>query len=132
MYGRASVYARNILLALNELEYDKPILLPNLMKSAKAFEEYHELMNIQDPKQIEIYPNPSDDYVIIQYSLEIESNSAIIEVANINGTIVKAMNIYGKQDQLVVNTQNWKPGIYIATLKMNGNIKENAKFTIVK
>jgi hypothetical protein len=94
-HGMAAVYARNILLALNEIEYVEPIILPDLLKSSEAFEEYHELLNTEPPKQLEVYPNPSDDYIIFSY-------------------------------------RNWKSGIYIATLKIDGNSKESIKFTIVK
>lgn len=130
--GKASVYARNILLCLNETVYDEPILLPDILKSTNAISEYQNLVNTKPPKMLDVYPNPSDDYVIIKYNLEIESTGSIIEINNVNGKPVKVINIYGKQNQVVVDTQNWKPGVYIATIKNNGNLKENVKFTIAK
>ena len=130
--GMASVYARNILLALNEIEYEEPIILPDMLKSSQAFEEYHELLNTEPPKQLEIYPNPSDDYVIIQYRLEREIPGSVIEISYINGNKVKTIVISNQHDQVVIDTHDWKAGVYIATLKVNDNPAESVKFTIVK
>ena len=130
--GMAAVYARNILLALDEIAYDEPILFPDQLKSSQAFEDYQELLNTEPPKQLEVYPNPSDDYIIISYRLEMDKKGSVIEFSNLNGINFKVVDISNKQDQLVVDTQNWKPGIYIATLKINGNSKESIKFTVVK
>jgi hypothetical protein len=101
------------------------------MKSAQAFEEYQELLNTEPPKQLEIYPNPSDDYVIISYKLEMEKPGYAIRISDLNGNTIKSYNVNNQQDQLVVDTQYWKPGVYIATLEINGNPAESIKFTIL-
>lgn len=129
--GLASVYARNILLALEKIEYDEPILFPDQLKSAQAFEEYQELLNTQPPKQLEIYPNPSDNYVIISYKLELEKSGYAIRISDLKGNTMKISEIHNRQDQIVIATQNWKPGVYILTLEMNGNPVESVKFTIL-
>jgi hypothetical protein len=129
--GQASVYARNILLALNEIEYDEPILMPDLMKSSQAYEEHVELLKVEPPKQIEVYPNPSDDYVIISYKLEMEKPGYSIRITDLNGKTMKPIDIDNMEDQIVIDTQNWKPGIYISTLELNGNPVESIKFTIL-
>ncbi len=129
--GQASVYARNILLALNEIEYEEPILLPDLLKSSQANEEYLELLNVEPPNQIEVYPNPSDDYVIISYKLEMEKPGYVIRITDLNGKTIKTVSINNRQDQIVIDTQNWKPGIYISTLEKRGNPVESVKFTIL-
>ncbi|MEZ5196323.1 MAG: T9SS type A sorting domain-containing protein [Bacteroidales bacterium] len=129
--GLATVYARNILLALNEIEFDEPILLPDLLKSSQVFEEYLELLNVKPPKQIEVYPNPSDDYVILSYNLEIDKPGYSIRITDLNGKTVKMIGIYNNKDQIVVDTQNWKPGIYISALELNGIPVESVKFTIL-
>lgn len=129
--GQASVYARNILLALNEIEYEEPILLPDLLKSTQANEDYQELLNVEPPKQIEVYPNPSDDYVIISYELELEKPGYSIKIADLNGKTRKMVSLNNKQDQIVIDTQNWTPGVYIITLEVDGTPLESIKFTIL-
>ena len=130
--GMAAVYARGILLALNEIEYQEPIILPDMLKSSEAEQAYHELMEARPPKQLEVYPNPSDDYVIIQYKADKEIPGSVVEVTNMNGSIVKSITITNQQDQVVVDAEGWKPGVYIATLNVEGNPVESVKFTIVK
>lgn len=129
--GQASVYARNILLALNEIEYDEPIILPDPLKSAQAYEDYQELLNVKPPKQIEVYPNPSDGYVIISYKLEMDKPGYSIRITDLNGKTIKTIDINNQIDQVIIDTQNWKPGVYIGTLELNGNPTESVKFTIL-
>jgi len=116
---------------LDEIEYLAPIQLPDLNKSSKAIEDYLDIMNSEPPSQLEVFPNPSKDYVIVEYHLEIEKDG-IIEVKDVNGIIIKQVSINRLQDQITVNTEGWKPGMYIATLKVNGQLKESVKFTLVK
>ena len=48
------------------------------------------------------------------------------------GITIEVIEISNQIDQVVINTQDWKTGIYIATLKIDGKSKESIKFTIVK
>lgn len=36
------------------------------------------------------------------------------------------------QNQVTVITQNWKPGVYIANLFIDGSLVESVKFTLVE
>jgi len=84
--GMANVYARNILLALNRMEYEEPIILPDLLKSSAAMDEYKELLSkVADaPGFIKVKPNPAKDYIIIEYELEREADASI-EINDITG-----------------------------------------------
>ncbi|MCF8368977.1 MAG: T9SS type A sorting domain-containing protein [Bacteroidales bacterium] len=129
--GIAGSYARNALIALDEMEYLAPIQLPDLTKSAKEMEDYLEIMNSQPPSRLEAFPNPSKDYVIIHYLMEKESDG-IIEIKDVNGILVETVIINKVQDQVTVKTEGWKPGMYIATINIIGNSIESIKFTLVK
>jgi hypothetical protein len=124
-------FARNILLALGEINYDEPILYPDHMKSTEMVEEYRELVNTSGPGMLEVYPNPAKDYVILQYKVGAEQKGQI-EVKDISGMTKQVLPITGEQDQLTLITKDWTPGIYIATLTIDGNTKESIKFTLVK
>mgnify|MGYP006290984813 CR=1 FL=1 len=124
-------FARNILLALGEISYDEPILFPDHMKSTEMVEEYRELVNTPEPGMLEVYPNPAKDYVILQYKVGAEQKGQI-EVQDILGMIKQVLPITGAQDQLTLITKDWNPGIYIATLTIDGNTKESIKFALVK
>lgn len=129
--GKTWAYARNILLGLDLVEYDEPIILPDHTKSSEAYAEYQELVNTKPRKQLEISPNPSDDFVVVSYTLDILKSGYSIQLADINGNSMKTINVENKQDQVIVNTREWKPGTYIATLYYNGSLIESIKFTIL-
>ena len=129
--GIASIYARNLLVALDEIIYEEPILFPDMTKSAQACEEFMELLNTTAPKKMEVYPNPTDDYIIISYKLEMEKPGYTVEISDLNGLNLKTVDIVGKQNQLAIDISNWKPGVYIVSLLFNGNPVESVKFTVL-
>jgi hypothetical protein len=130
--GIEAVYARNLLLDLKQLDYEEPILLPDMLKSSKAQDEYNVLMGkaSEAPGYIRVQPNPARDYIIIEYELE-QDIAATIGINDISGNIKYSVNKNNQKDQITVDTRNWKPGIYIASLKINGKLVESVKFTIV-
>jgi hypothetical protein len=127
----ASVYARNILLAIDELEYLEPVLLPDDLKSAEVEEAYHEVLNSQAPSMLEVYPNPSKDFVIIGYQFDKETKG-MIEIRDITGKPVQSIPFDGMQDLVTVTTRGWTTGVYVLSLIVNDKVIENTKFTLVK
>jgi len=128
--GFASVYARNILLALDASDYKEPVVLPNRLKSAVAEEAYNEVLNTPVPKMLEVYPNPSKDFVILGYLFDKETQG-MIEIRDISGTLMQSIPFNGMQDQLTVVTTNWTPGIYMLSLVVGDKVVETTKFTFV-
>jgi hypothetical protein len=129
--GEASVYARNILLALDKTAYNEPILLPDLYKSAEAVEAYENLLNTGQPPSLKVYPNPSKDYVIIEF-LTTDLENAMIEITDSNGRSLNNIQLQSNRDQLVVDTHNWKPGIYFIVLKTGSKTIESTKLSIIR
>jgi hypothetical protein len=133
--GLAAMYARNILISLGAINYDEPIQLPDPFKSSKAIEEYEKLISAKPPQMLEVYPNPSKDFVIIGYTSGAEGAipmEGIIEIQDVSGKVIQSISLKSQKDQVTVITKDWKSGIYIASLKLNGKIKESVKFTLVK
>jgi len=130
--GMASVYARNILLALNEIDYEEPIILPDMLKSSEAVTDYEELLGkaTEAPGFIKIQPNPAKDYIILKYDLEKEAD-AVIDINGLSGKLMHTESLRNKNDEIVIDIRDWKPGIYITTLKIDGEMVEGVKFTIV-
>ncbi len=129
--GVASVYARNILLAIDELEYLEPVILPNSMKSAEAEGIYNETLKTKAPSILEVYPNPSKDFVIIGYQFDTETEG-MIEVRDVSGRLMESVPLKGMNNQLTVTTRTWKAGVYMLSLVVNGKVIETTKFTLVK
>jgi hypothetical protein len=129
--GAASMYALNMLIDLGEVEYDEPIDMPDMLKSASATGSFTSLNsdNANEPRLLKVIPNPASDYVIVEYELE-APGSAVIEITDLTGKLVQSVQVANPKDQLTIDTRNWKPGNYIASLKINGKAKETIKFTI--
>ena len=68
--------------------------------------------------------------VVLEYKLETEM-PATISIHDMKGVRIKSVNTSRQQNQLTVITHNWMPGIYIASLKVNGRLVESTKFTIL-
>ncbi len=69
--------------------------------------------------------------MILEYKLELEAE-AKIEISDVNGRLVRTLATTGLQDQLTLVTEDWQPGVYIASLKVDGKTTESVKFTLVK
>jgi hypothetical protein len=74
------------------------------------------------------YPNPASDQINIEYSLT-DVSGVLLEVYNINGTLVKSFNIgeksSGNHHFLWTCEQRLSTGIYILKLKTDEFIKTN-------
>ena len=131
--GRAGVYARNTLLVLGEMEYEEPILYPNLEKSAQADLEYETLINTAiNKKQMEVFPNPANGYIIVKWELEKAADGLLIRLGNSHGQAVLEMEAAGRQNQQLVKTGQLEAGVYVVSLFANGNLVDSEKVSIVK
>ncbi len=130
--GEISAYARNILWALNEIEYNEPVLVPDVMKSTSVAAAYGEIMKkvAEAPHILSVKPIPAKDFVIIEYCFDLDTE-ATVEIFDMNGNVKYEKCISGKQDALTVDTGKWKAGVFLAILKINGKTIENVKFTVV-
>jgi hypothetical protein len=128
--GLATVYARNILISFGEMQYEEPILMPDLLKSSKSMEEYNTLINSQSDLKIKVVPNPSKDYIIVEYELESLSTGQI-NIFDVTGKPIFSVQTTNPKDQVTIDTRGWKPGVYVATLMINSKAKKTVKFTII-
>ena len=127
----AGVYARNLLVSLDETTYNEPIVLPDMYKSTRALEDYNKLLQSALPRFMKVFPNPASEYVILEYELETDVKASI-HIQDVKGNTIQSLNTKNQHDQITVITHNWMPGIYIASLSVNGKIVESNKFTVLK
>ncbi|MDP2423042.1 MAG: T9SS type A sorting domain-containing protein, partial [Bacteroidales bacterium] len=127
--GMASVYARNILLTLGMMEYDEPILLPDLFKSKALAQRSLAMKNSETPTRLIVFPNPARGYIIAEYMLPAQGNG-VIEFTDISGKRMQSVLIKHMQDQITLDVREWKSGLYVATLKTGTKITQSVKFTI--
>jgi hypothetical protein len=103
------------------------------MKSSAIAKEYEDLMKTLDEHwYIRIFPNPANDYLIIEHKLDMEPGDAHIIIRDTKGNAVKQLAVTSKQNQQVFDTKQLNPGVYIVTLYDNNKEVESVKFTKVK
>ncbi len=127
----ASVYARNVLIALGEIEYNEPVQVPDLLKSSRKIDQYNTLLDIQQPSVLEVFPNPANGFVILAFNLDVITAYGTIEIKTLEGKLVTTLRVTEPKDQLTVVTNGWKAGAYIATLTVNGRVAGSVTFTII-
>ena len=67
-----------------------------------------------------VYPNPAEDYVLIEYQLESDVHNAKVDVSDISGRICDSRQVDSQKGLLFFQVQNWKQGIFVAILYNNG------------
>ena len=134
-YSFPGIYARNALLALEEVVYNEPYILPGELKTSTA-----EVLPEETPESeeyLKVFPNPAKEYVIIEYATDEGykaslSQPAILMIYTAEGKAVASKDLQHAQDQVVISTQNWIAGNYICRLNYKDSSSKTIKFTIVK
>ena len=130
--GLASTFARNLLLAMEWIDYDEPLLFPDATKSAAINKYPYAGTPAEAGEQLEVYPNPAADHLIIKWTLEEPAASATAQIAGLDGRVVRQFPLNGSIGQQVINTDGLKPGIYVVALIVNNKQLVAKKVTIYK
>jgi hypothetical protein len=126
------VYARNILVANEMLDYRETYQLPGHLKTSEAIVYPNEAKSFEKNEYLKIFPNPTKDYMIIEYSIPTSGllNETYILLVNNKGVLIKSLLLNEVRNTVVVNTSELLPGIYMVSL-VNGNaIIGNKKLVI--
>lgn len=128
--ARAGMQARNILEFVYGSEYcDCPIPIEESLKSSSA--PTVELINKAFEPEIKAKPNPAKNWTTFSYKLPEMAGKAILEVSGAKGQIVQSVQLSDRQGQIIWDTRNIDPGVYIYTLKADGASK-TGKVVITK
>lgn len=125
------IYARNLLINHGLLEYEETIYLSESLKDAPVSAS-SELPARENPKFIKVYPNPAGSYLIIEYDLRSTISEAVILISDINGRILDTFVLEDKQNQRLIDTDPFSPGLHILQLYNNGVLSETHKLQIIK
>jgi hypothetical protein len=77
-----------------------------------------------------LFPNPVNDRLNIEYHLGREAGDLALEVFDATGRLVHKTSLEGGQGQAVIDVASWSPGIYSCNLTLDG--KHVAARKIVK
>jgi hypothetical protein len=121
--------ARNILLAAGLIQYQEPVILPDLTKSSKvkggSFGKGSER-----PDMLKVFPNPAKDFLVVDYNTDGEKGEVLLTVTDMKGYTVHSEAFALGRDQVVVGTTGWEQGTYVVSLTVNGKPVANSKVTV--
>lgn len=79
---------------------------------------------------IDSYPNPADDFIIINYQLPPNIESANLHLVDASGREQAVFKVDGFKDHLRLESKNFLPGIYFFFLENNGRKSDTKKIII--
>jgi hypothetical protein len=128
--GAISMYALNTLIDLGAIGYEEPIEMPEMLKSTAGSGSTISNSSENEPCMLKVMPNPAKDYIIVEYSFGMQQQDATVEITDMAAKPVYSIQAANVKDQLTIDTRNWKRGVYLAVLNINGKTRESVKFTI--
>ena len=130
--GLASTFARNLLLAMEWIDYDEPLLFPDATKSAAINKYPYAGTPAEAGEQLEVYPNPAAEYLIIKWTLESPDAIGTVQIAALDGRIVSQFPLSGSAGQQVIATSGIKPGVYVVSVFVDKQQVATKKVSIYK
>jgi hypothetical protein len=119
--------ARNLLIAAGLLQYQVPIILPDLTKSSKVKGGSY---GKERPDMLKVFPNPARDFLVVDYNTDGKQGAILLAVTDMKGYTVHSEAFASGRDQVVVSTTGWKKGVYAVSLTVNGKPVANSKVTV--
>ncbi len=107
----------------------------NVNDTASVKVIYNGLSGIEEIHKSEIvfhdaYPNPSNSFTTINYTLPKQTSSASIVIRNILGSEVMVSNLEELSGRKTINTSDLKDGIYFYSLLINDKIYYTRKLVV--
>ena len=81
---------------------------------------------------LKVYPNPSHDYITIEYSINNQYSNIWFEIVDARGSVVMKQELEPENNEELINTSKLMPGVY--SLILNTDVEKIAveKITVVK
>lgn len=86
-----------------------------------TYEDYSGVSNYDLFETFDIYPNPSNSFINIEFASQIDRNSKL-EIYDILGTKAAEIDLSSEVGVKQFDVSNLEKGVYFATLKVNGEI----------
>lgn len=127
-HNATCMYAENLLKHFNQSTYNEPYILP---EGNPSIPKYNVPDISIDNHFLNIYPQPANEYFILEYEFESGLTDARIEITNLSGKKmieIPVKNLYG---QRMVYVNELLSGIYIVRLISNDAVIDHRKLIIM-
>jgi hypothetical protein len=122
-------YARDILFTVGLIDYEEPIVIPEILKSSEVADNENFSLS-ETLEMLNVFPNPADNYIVVDYNAEGHTGIVLLSIIDLNGKPVFAEVQNTKRNQKVISTTDWKSGVYLVTVSVNGSTVKSRKLTI--
>jgi hemin uptake protein HemP len=117
------------------LRFYEPILIPEDLKSSPDKNSI-KTRPISKDKWMNLFPNPAQQYVIVEYNCSgLSSDSRLmleLSISTFDGKLIESKTLYKPYDQILVDTKGYSSGLYLISLKQSGKIINSRKVTIIR
>ncbi len=121
--GRLKASIRSVLMVIDTLTYHEPYIFPDEFKSGKI--RRIPVKKIYEKNEMKIFPNPTNNYVIIEYMIkDISNTKGFINIFDNNGKCLEHITLIYNHDYLVIPFRDLPNGIYICNFVVNNEIAD--------
>jgi len=107
------------LIKIDYFNLNTPEVIENTQLISANINGFLEIDNLEHKESIKVYPNPANDNVFIDFNnLEVEK----LDVYNILGETIYSISIIENKNNLKLNVNQWKNGVYIIKYTTQGKL----------
>ncbi|MDZ7742519.1 MAG: hypothetical protein U5Q03_12405 [Bacteroidota bacterium] len=125
--GKIKSLVRNVLMHIDTLSYTEPYIFLDNLKTSRV--RYHTFEDVITEDLFNIYPNPASDYVVVEYSVSTMNSKKNLIFTDAKGITMKYIQLDDNHDYLVIPISDFPNGVFLGTLRVNGNNIKTIKFT---
>lgn len=85
--------------------------------------------NIFEMQKLKLYPNPTSNYLFIDYDI-IYIKEAKLQIYNSIGAVIYSKLLEDKQDNIKIPVSDYKNGLYFCSLQIDGKLINTKKFLV--
>lgn len=122
-------YSRNLLITIDSLSYKEPFILPGSDYKTNKIRRIPQRI-VWNETRLKIYPNPNNNYAIIEYTLMEMMKNGCVNIFDMKGSLIRSISIQNVHDYIVISTKEIPKGIYIVTLRVNDANLDSKKLSV--
>lgn len=115
-------------------DYDYPekiyIIEPEFSSKSLLINSDNTDENNSFTENFNIYPNPANNNLIVEYEFE-NTNNTLIKIYNLQGQLIKSIPITSQKDKIVIDVSDFSEGDYLITICCGESNKFTKQISIV-
>jgi hypothetical protein len=127
-----SAYALALLKANNNEYAFAETIKHSPVTSSRIAYKGNEDVDAKAKSALKVFPNPTNDYITVEYRTQGQYSVLSIELYDITGKLLRKNQLNNSSNDLLMNLTNIKPGVYMLRLMGDGSIIESERITIIE